>query len=220
MNEIPYELVRSNRKTLALTIDSEARLIVRAPMRLGRDAIHDFIRQKARWITDKQLQVLDRRAKQSAFVLEDGANILYLGRSYAVVKNDAKEVAIEGGFINVPEGMALEGFAKWLKLQSEGILRQRVDHYARLMGVEYASVRMSGAKRRWGSCGAKNTLNFAWRLVMCPQPVIDYVVVHELSHITCKDHSARFWSRVAMVMPDYKEARDWLRRNCMLLEAF
>jgi hypothetical protein len=77
---------------------------------------------------------------------------------------------------------------------------------------------MSEAKRRWGSCGAGNTLNFAWRLVMCPQSVIDYVVVHELSHITYKDHSAKFWTRVATVMPNYREAQDWLRLNRRLME--
>lgn len=60
--------------------------------------------------------------------------------------------------------------------------------------------------------------NFAWRLVMCPQSVIDYVVVHELSHITYKDHSAKFWTRVATIMPNYKEAQDWLRLNRKLME--
>jgi len=86
------------------------------------------------------------------------------------------------------------------------------------MGVKYASMKMSEAKRRWGSCGAGNTLNFAWRLVMCPQSVIDYVVVHELSHIPYKDHSPKFWTRVATVMPNYKEAQEWLRLNRKLME--
>ena len=108
--------------------------------------------------------------------------------------------------------------AEWLKVQGETVINDRVDYYANLMGVKYTSVKMSEAKRRWGSCGAGNTLNFAWRLVMCPQSIIDYVVVHELSHITYKDHSAKFWTRVATVMPNYKEAQDWLRLNRRLME--
>jgi predicted metal-dependent hydrolase len=218
MNEILYEIVRSNRKTLALTIDSEARLVVRAPMKLGEDVIRDFIKKKARWITDKQQQVSDYATKQSAFVLEDGENVLYFGKSYAILRKNVQEVVTEGNFLLVPESMALEGFAEWMKAQGDNVIRERVDHYANLMGVKYVSVKMSEAKRRWGSCGAGNTLNFAWRLVMCPQSVIDYVVVHELSHITYKDHSSKFWTRVATVMPNYKEAQDWLLLNRKLME--
>lgn len=218
MNEIPFEIVRSNRKTLALTIDSEARLIVRAPMQLGEDVIRDFIKKKSRWITDKQRQVNDYATKQSAFVLEDGENVLYLGKSYAILHKDVQEVMAQGNFLLVPEDMALEEFAEWMKAQGEMVISDRVDYYSNLMGVKYASVKMSEAKRRWGSCGVGNTLNFAWRLVMCPQSVIDYVVVHELSHITYKDHSAKFWTRVATVMPNYKEMQDWLRLNRKLME--
>jgi hypothetical protein len=218
MNEIPYEIVRSNRKTLALTIDSEARLVVRAPMRLGEDLIRDFIKKKARWITDKQWQVRDYATKQSVFVLEDGENVLYFGKSYAVLRKDVQEVTTEGTFLLVPEDMTLKGFADWMKAQGDSTIRERVDHYANLMGVKYASVKMSEAKRRWGSCGTGNTLNFAWRLVMCPQSVIDYVVVHELSHITYNDHSPKFWTRIATVMPNYTESQDWLRLNRKLME--
>ena len=218
MSEIPYKIVRSKRKTLALTIDSEAQLVVRAPMKLGEDVIKDFIRKKEKWIIDKQRQVMDYATKQSAFILEDGENVLYFGKSYAVLRRDTAEIAIEGNFLIVPETMTLDGFAAWMKEQGNDIIRERADYYANLLGVKYSSVKMSEAKRRWGSCGTGNTLNFAWRLVMCPQSVIDYVVVHELSHITYKDHSAKFWTRVATVMPSYKEAQDWLRLNRKLME--
>ncbi len=218
MNEIPYEIVRSNRKTLALTIDSEARLIVRAPMQLDEEVIRDFIKKKSRWITDKQRHVRDYATKQSEFLLEDGENVLYLGKSYAVLLKDVKEVSMDGNFLILPKNMTLEEFSYWMKIQGDSIIRERVDHYSNLMGAKYSSVKMSNAKRRWGSCGAGNTLNFAWRLVMCPQSVIDYVVVHELSHITYKDHSAKFWTRVATVLPNYRESQEWLRLNRKLME--
>lgn len=218
MSEIPYKLVRSKRKTLALTIDSEAQLVVRAPMKLSEDAIKEFIRKKAKWIADKQKQVMDYAIKQSSFILEDGENVLHFGKSYAVLRRDTAEVAIDGNFLVVPENMTLDSFAAWMKEQGNSAVRERVDYYANLMGVKYASVKMSEAKRRWGSCGAGNTLNFSWRLVMCPQSVIDYIVIHELSHITYKDHSSKFWTRVATVMPSYREAQDWLRLNRKLME--
>ena len=218
MSGIPYKIVRSKRKTLALTIDSEAQLVVRAPMKLGEYIIKDFIRKKEKWIIDKQRQVMDYATKQSSFILEDGENVLYFGKSYAVLRKDAAEIAIEGNFLIVPATMPLEGFAAWMKEQGNDIIRERVDYFANLLGVKYSSIKMSEAKHRWGSCGKGNSLNFAWRLVMCPQSVIDYVVIHELSHITYKDHSAKFWTRVATVMPSYKEAQDWLRLNRKLME--
>jgi predicted metal-dependent hydrolase len=218
VSEIPYKLVRSKRKTLALIIDSEAQLVVRAPMKLSEDAIEEFIHKKAKWIADKQKQVMDYATKQSSFILEDGENVLYFGKSYAVLRMDTAEIVIEGSFLVVPETMTLDSFAAWMKEQGNSVVRERVDYYANLMGVKYTSVKMSEAKRRWGSCGAGDTLNFSWRLVMCPQSVIDYVVIHELSHITYKDHSSKFWTRVATVMPSYREAQDWLRLNRKLME--
>jgi len=218
MNEIPYKLLRSDRRTLALTIDGAARLVVRAPMKLSEDAIRDFVRKKARWIADKQRYMNDFGAKQSPFVLDDGESVLYFGKSYAVLRGGVSEVTTDGCFIKIPADMSFDDFADWMRSQGEAVIRERVDYYANLMGVKYASIKMSDAKHRWGSCGAGNTLNFAWRLVMCPQSVIDYVVIHELSHIAYKDHKTKFWSRVATIMPNYKEAQGWLRLNRKLME--
>lgn len=105
-----------------------------------------------------------------------------------------------------------------IAVEGNNVVHKRVDYYANLMGVKYASVKMSEAKCRWGFCGAGNTLNFSWRFVMCPQSVINYVVIHELSYITYKNHSSKFWTRVATVMPSYREAQDWLRLNRKLME--
>lgn len=90
--------------------------------------------------------------------------------------------------------------------------------YSNVMGVTPGIIKLSEAKARWGSCSTKNNLNFAWRLVMCPLSVIDYVVVHELSHITYKNHSPAFWARVKTVLPTYEDAQEWLRINKKLME--
>ena len=74
-------------------------------------------------------------------------------------------------------------------------------------------VRINSAKTRWGSCGPGGVLNFTWRLVMAPLDVIDYVVVHELSHLRVKDHSSKFWKVVESISPEYKKHRKWLREN-------
>jgi predicted metal-dependent hydrolase len=85
------------------------------------------------------------------------------------------------------------------------------------MGLTCRSVRITDAKERWGSCNAAGSLNFAWRLVMAPPPVIDYVIVHELAHLVEMNHSQRFWGLVGRILPDYAVRRKWLRENEHLL---
>jgi len=218
MSEIPYKLVRSRRRTLALIVNREAQLIVRAPMKMSENVILDFIRKKARWIAEKQRQATDTGAKQKTFTLSNGETVLYQGNTYTILRKPVSDVTLDGHVMHVPDAMTLDGFAAWMREQGRRMLRERADYFADLMGLRYTSIKMSGAKRRWGSCSARNALNFAWRLMMCPPPVIDYVVVHELSHIPHKGHGARFWNHVATVMPDYKEAQQWLRHNRKVLD--
>lgn len=218
MSYIAYKLLRSKRKTLALIIDSDGQLVVRAPIKLREELIRDFILKKAHWIDEKQSQVRLSKSILPPFVLQNGKTLLYLGKTHGIIRGDSEEIIIQGTSLLVPEKMRQEGFVAWLKWQAETLISQRAEYYAGLMGVEFSSLRISEARRRWGSCGAKNSLNFAWRLVMCPPTVIDYVIVHELSHITYKDHSRRFWERVESFKPDYKESQSWLKLNCGIMD--
>jgi predicted metal-dependent hydrolase len=74
-------------------------------------------------------------------------------------------------------------------------------------------VRLSSARTRWGSCGPTGALNLNWRLIMAPPGVIDYVILHELTHLKERNHSARYWALVAKLAPDYKTQRQWLKTN-------
>ena len=73
-------------------------------------------------------------------------------------------------------------------------ITQKAQHYARITGLKYESIRINNATTRWGSCGYKNTLNFTWRLIMAPERVVDYVIIHELMHLKQKNHSRKFWA--------------------------
>jgi hypothetical protein len=89
----------------------------------------------------------------------------------------------------------------------------RAAELARKNGFRYATIRITSAKTRWGSCGSSGSLNFPWRLVMAPLDVIDYVIVHELVHLRIRNHSKRYWEAVKRIMPDYKARLDWLKQN-------
>ena len=218
MQEIAYQVVRSNRKSVALVIDNEANLIVRAPALMPDTVIDEFVRRKKRWINEKQQQVAVFGEKHPPVVVETGESIMYLGSNYAIIKNDVDEADISGNELIVPENYDIEALTAWLKGQAMQIISERVTLYANVMGVTPGTVKLSEAKARWGSCSTKNNLNFAWRLVMCPLSVIDYVVVHELSHITYKNHSPAFWARVKTVLPTYEDGQEWLKFNKKLME--
>jgi predicted metal-dependent hydrolase len=95
-----------------------------------------------------------------------------------------------------------------------------VENRARLMGTTYRAVSISSAKTRWGSCSADNSIRFTFRLLYAPMAVIDYVVVHELSHTVHKDHSKAFWLEVEKYRPDWKIARKWLKDRRYLMQIF
>lgn len=218
MQEITYQVVRSNRKSVALVINNEAKLIVRAPVLMPDTVIDEFVRKKKRWINEKQQQVAVFGEKHLPVVVETGESIMYLGSNYAIIKDAVDSVEVSGNELIVPENYDVETLTAWLKEQAMQIISERVALYANVMGVTPGTIKLSAAKARWGSCSTNNNLNFAWRLIMCPLFVIDYVVVHELSHISYKNHSSAFWSRVKTVLPNYEEAQNWLRMNNKLME--
>lgn len=88
---------------------------------------------------------------------------------------------------------------------------QRCAYYRALTGGRYTSITIRDQKTRWGSCSSRGTLSFNYRLIFAPSAVLDYVVVHELCHLTHMNHSKEFWNMVGSVMPDYKVYRRWLR---------
>lgn len=218
MREITYTVIRSDRKSIAFVIDSEANLIIRAPQRVKDEEILDYVCKKKRWILEKQNQVTVFGEKHSPVVLESGESILYLGNTYTIILEAEDEIRFSGTTIIIPLSFKRSDVIAWLKTEAELVLHERVRKYANVIGTTYSSLNLSEAKARWGSCGSNNSLNFAWRLILCPIAVIDYVVVHELSHIMYKNHSAGFWARVKTVLPNYKEQQDWLKVNRRIME--
>jgi hypothetical protein len=96
---------------------------------------------------------------------------------------------------------------------AQGWFEQRAAHFARVLDVRVHSIRLSNARTRWGTCHPDGRVRLNWRLIQAPPALVDYVVVHELAHLREPNHSPRFWTWVAGVLPDYKERRQALRRD-------
>ncbi|MDD2807472.1 MAG: SprT family zinc-dependent metalloprotease [Patescibacteria group bacterium] len=214
-----YTLIRSKRKTVALVIDPDATLTVRAPLRMPVFMIEAIVNSKRQWINRSFEKVKARpTAKIKQFIPDE--KFLYLGTEYnlnfTTLKN--KYFFDHGFYLSYSlRDKAKTIFESWYKKQAKIIITQRVEFYATQNNLRYKKIRISTAQKRWGSCRDKN-LNFNWRLIMAPVNIIDYVVVHELAHLEFKNHSQTFWDQVELVYPPALAARQWLKQYGQLLK--
>lgn len=175
MEYIEYELKRSKRKTLSIQVKPDGEVVVRAPLRLAKKHIDEFVIEKADWI-----------------------------------EKTVKDAQMRSSKLSHEEKLTREEVDR-LKRQGRVEIRNLVWEYAPLIGVSYGRISIRAQKSRWGSCSRDGNLNFNCLLMMAPDSVRRYVVVHELCHRIEMNHSPRFWALVEEVMPDYKEQRKWLR---------
>ena len=215
------EIIRTNRKTVALIVERDGRLIVRAPLRAKEETINQFIKRKEKWILKKQAEVNDYYPSFAPREYVNGEGFWFLGKLHKLQLVDEKKpnLYLNSSFrlakAALPKAQAV--FEKWYRKQAYQVLSGRVQWYAAKHGYQYKQIKITSARTRWGSCNSRGTLSFTWRLVMAPMPVIDYVVVHELVHLQVRNHSKKFWSRVGVIMPDYEQKIEWLEKNGHLL---
>jgi len=209
------KLVRSKRKTLALVVETDGTLTVRAPMRMKETDILNFIEAKQGWIRRKQAKAREVASPPHHYV--DGEAFWYLGEEIPlrIVANGKSALVMDSSFKlrKSARPKAESVFTTWYRKQAREVLTGRIEYFAKKYGFKVGKIRISSARTRWGSCSSKETLSFTWRLVMAPLAVIDYVVVHELCHLHELNHSKAFWARVEKILPDYKKRRKWLKDN-------
>jgi predicted metal-dependent hydrolase len=205
------------RKTLGLVVERDKSVVVLAPKGTSDSTIELFVEKKKFWLYEKinHSPKFGEPKPETPFV--SGKTIPYLGKNYKldVVKTPMDGITFQGKFLlsqeNLPHGKAI--LEQWYKQKAKEKITPLVERYARRLGVEYNDILISDLKYRWGSCTLKGNLNFNWRLIKAPQFVINYVVIHELAHLIELNHSERFWNIVKVQMPNYLEAKEWLKGN-------
>jgi predicted metal-dependent hydrolase len=215
---IEYTLKRSQRRrSITLTIDENG-LRVGAPWRTSHSRIEALLVSHAHWITRKLAEWHARCPEP--FVWTAGTTVMALGEPLKlVIDTTSKTTARVGGELRVgsrsddPDTLARHTVA-WLRATAQDWFEQRASHFAQVLDVRTPSIRLSNARTRWGTCHPDGRVHLNWRLIQAPAVLIDYVVVHELAHLREPNHSPRFWNWVAGVLPDYKERRLSLRRDC------
>ena len=216
------KVIRSKRKTISLQVSDNAALIVRAPFKVSDEIINRVILRHSDWIEKKKKEMQLRDIKFSKKEFINGEGFLYIGNYYRLrlVENQEIPLNFENGFYLSKDYLigAKEIFIDWYKMRAYEKISERVKWYAQKRGFKYNRINITNAQKRWGSCSCSNNLNFSWRLIMAPLPVVDYVVVHELVHLDEKNHSKAFWNKVKMLITDYKKHQEWLKKNGHLLQ--
>jgi len=211
---IEYILNRSNRKTIAIYVRNGV-VEVRAPHKMSKDDINRFVSLKEQWIIRNLAKHEAQADKKKSFRLEYGSGITLRGEEYPITKRTGQSAGFDGVDFYMPADLPSDHIkatcVEIYKILAKAHISNRVAFFSKHMNVFPSIVKINSAKTRWGSCSTKKSLNFSWRLIMADDSVIDYVVVHELSHLVEMNHSARFWAVVAKVLPDYKKNKVQLK---------
>lgn len=177
MQKTKVNVIKSNRKTLALEIRPDYSIIVRAPMRASDAQIRKFVEQHEAWI-ERHLKLMKDKMSQVA-------------AADKLTKEELDELG----------NKAMQ------------VIPEKVVKYAMQLGVHFGRITIRNQHTRWGSCSSKGNLNFNCLLMLCPDEVVNYVVIHELCHRLEMNHSKKFWAHVEQMMPDYKIQKQWLKEH-------
>jgi len=225
---ISYTVRRSPRaRHIRLEISTKTGLTVVIPKSHRLVQVPDLLRSKKRWVLDKLRKYGEVRLPSHQNELKTGDVIPYLGRNLELIVRincaEPDSVHLEKNRIivnltsrNPRLNLALEG---WYRRQAEKLIGQQVELLCSRLGVSYGRLTIRQAKTRWGSCSQKGNLNFNWRLIMAPEPIIDYIIIHELAHLKELNHTKRFWQLVAEYCPRWREHRRWLKDHEAKLSA-
>lgn len=215
---------RSARRTrsLALKLDRQGRIIVMTPQSITIAELSRFVRSRADWIRRQcdQYQLLEARKTE-----HEGRTLWLLGEQLEIVKQAAKNNLIENrdGVIHissrqpVKDGTLSNRLSAWLRAQADECLPLRLDVLSKRSGLLAEGLQIKAYTARWGSCRHDGVIQLNWKLIKAPLEVIDYVILHELSHLRHFNHSPAFWQLVAKHCPAYQQQRRWLKDHGRLL---
>lgn len=227
---ISYTLKQSFRaKLIWLDIKRKTGLTVTVPSSYDIKYLHEYLKSNSRWILRNLEKYCDKIPTLPQFNSHTASTISYLGKNITVLQkrnNSRGQIAVKLEQNNLVvsldssrKKLSADELEQWYRSQASKLINEKVRKYSQQMGLVYNRVVIRDQKSRWGSCSYRKNLNFNWRLIMAPEPVLEYVVIHELCHLKEMSHSKIFWNLVARYCPRWHELRDWLDNHCFELNA-
>jgi predicted metal-dependent hydrolase len=219
LQDIPYTMRRSTRaRRVGVTIDGARGVEVVLPKRVFDRGASAREREAAAAIRELRPWI-ERRVREferaRAAVAARGGTVPYLGQALRLVVETGRTRAHRRGpDLLVPAGEAqLPAIERFYRRAAHTEVGWRLDRACAEVGASYSRLEIRGQRTRWASCSRSGTMSFNWRLLLAPEPVLDYVVWHEVCHLEVMDHSRRFWALLGQHCPGYREQLRWLRRH-------
>ncbi|HKO28629.1 MAG TPA: SprT family zinc-dependent metalloprotease [Solirubrobacteraceae bacterium] len=212
MEEVAYQVRRSDRaRRVRVTVDAVRGIEVVLPRRAPEREAAAAIRELRPWIERRVAELANARAAVAA----RGDTVPYLGRTLALRGEAGRvRVARRGDVLLVPSGSErVPALERWYRRAARAEIEPRLQRACDLAGTSYSRLTIRGQRTRWASCSRSGAMSFNWRLLLAPEPVLDYVVWHEVCHLEVMDHSSRFWRLLASRSPGYREQLRWLKVN-------
>jgi predicted metal-dependent hydrolase len=208
---IEYAVRRSDRaRRVRVTVDPQRGVEVVLPRRAPEREAAAAVRELRPWIERRVSEFALARATIAA----RGDTVPYLGEMLRLAPEPGRtRVHRQGGLLRVPAGEHRPALERWYRRAARAEIAPRLDYACARAATSYTSLTIRGQRTRWASCSPSGAMSFNWRLLLAPEPVLDYVVWHEVCHRHVMDHSPSFWTLLEHHCPGYRERSRWLRRN-------
>ncbi|SFM07474.1 M48 family metallopeptidase [Pelosinus propionicus] len=229
--QLTYTIIyQKNRKSVQLKLNSSSHLTITAPTRFSKEGIEEIILEKRKWIVKQITKLTAAASNPINKSVCDKAVILFLGQPH-ILKFMSKD--IHKPIVHVEENQIMlhmfpltekntnetaeKILKQWYIHHATNTLVARTAFWASIIKVNPRRITIKEQKTRWGSCSSKGNINYNWRIIMAPINVIDYLVIHELCHLRIPNHSKSFWQEVGKYSPHFKQCREWLHANGVLI---
>ena|ERR1017187_3713922 len=221
--KLAYDLVYSQRRTIAITVERDRRVVVHAPYRAHQESVAAAVERKRAWIWSKVRDPYKYALRKTQKEFVAGEAFLFLGQNYSLelVSGTRDGVRASGRHFElsrIHRDRGRELFREWYLAEARKRIPPRVVAIAQAMGIEVQCVSVRELKYQWASCTPSRRLSFNWKIIQAPSAVVDYLIVHELAHLLEPNHSDQFWNIVAVHAPTWERAKDWLRQHGSRLE--
>ncbi len=209
-----YRIVRNSVKHAYIKLKRDLQIEVVVPKKVNGLDVENLILEKRDWI-EKKVEEIERSLR----IYKDG-KVLFKGKEYEVVfERGEKDKVLQNGskfVVQYSDGDPVEILLDWLKERAKKELTKEVESWSKKLGIEPNNIKIKEMKTRWGSCTKKWNVSINWQVIVLPKKLRDYVIVHELIHLSELNHSKRFWAKLSEVFPDYRELREGLKNYAIM----
>lgn len=210
------KIIKQKRKTLSLKVDNDWQVIVKVPNYASKKNILDFLEKYKDWILEKQELVSKNTQK-----FEVWEKFLFFWEYFELKFDENKKFFFDEKYFytNLENSEEIKkNFIKFYKKEAKKYIVDKTIEFSKILWLEFKEIKINSAKTRWWSCNSKKNINFSFRLILAPKLSVDYVIIHELSHLKEMNHSRQFWNLVDnycrwVWIWDYKKEQKWLKEN-------